>query len=112
MKSIDVLHKVKEIYILSDFFLIIFIFLAFLLRIHGGLLNEKHIKIVWPYHKMITIYIFIYLPKNCNYEHPYRDKLFGATPEKGWLHLTGYLEPQVAPNSSLNEATRWLRIAY
>ena len=45
-KSIDVLHKVKEIYILSDFFMIIF--LAFMRRIHVGLLNDKHIKIAWP----------------------------------------------------------------
>ena len=31
--------------------------------------------------------------------NPMRDKLFGATLEKGWLHLNGYLEPPVAPNS-------------
>ena len=42
----------------------------------------------------------------------YWDKLFGATPEKGWIHLTSYLEPPVAPNSSLNGATGWFRIAY
>ena len=28
-----------------------------------------------------------------------REKLFGATPEKEWLHLIGYLEPPVAPDS-------------
>ena len=38
-----------------------------------------------------------------------REKLFGATPEKEWLHLIGYLEPPVSPNSQLSGATGWLQ---
>ena len=33
------------------------------------------------------------------------EKLFEATPEKEWLHLIGYLEPSVAPNSQSSGAT-------
>ena len=40
-----------------------------------------------------------------------REKIFGANPEKEWLHLISYLEPTVAPNIQLSGATGWLRIA-